>query len=176
MNDIPLTVEQREFASKWHNLIYTFLKQKGRSIDDYYDIVSFGYLRAVRRYLTEPELQQYSFSTIAWRAMESDLLRYYKSQSRKKRHAYVVSLNSYDGPVIWDEILFSSDKDMVQFETKLLLHDLEAIATRPQMAVVHMRSEGYSEREIAKKNNLPLARVRELMEETRMLLEEVCYG
>lgn len=176
MSEVPLTKEQRDFATKWHNLIYTYLNDKGLSEADYYDIVVFGFLRAVRRYFTEPELQRYSFSTIAWQAMECDLTNYYKRQFRQKRHASVVSLHSSNGLFTLEEVLPAPDKVMAQLETELLLHDLAAMASRQQMAVVRMKSAGYNMREIAKKESIPMKRVRELLEEIRALLEEVCYG
>ncbi len=176
MSEVPLTKEQRDFATKWHNLIYTFLNDKGLSEMDYYDIVVFGFLRAVKRYFTEPELQKYSFSTIAWQAMDSDLSNYYKRQFRQKRHANVVSLHSYDGAYTLEEILSTQDKVMAQLETELLLHDLATLASHQQMSVVRMRSAGYNMREIAKKESIPMKRVRELLEEIRVLLEDVCYG
>lgn len=176
MSDVPLTKEQRDFATKWHNLIYTFLNEKGLPVEDYYDIVVFGFLRAVRRYFTEPELLKYSFSTIAWQAMDCDLTNHYKSQFRQKRQAYMVSLHSYDGAYTLEDVLSAPDKVMAQLETELLLHDLAEQASRQHMAVVHMRSAGYNMREIAKKERIPMKRVRELLEEIRVLLEEVCYG
>ncbi len=179
MSEVPLTKEQREFAAKWHNLIYVFLREKGLPRDDYYDIVVFGYLRAAKRYFTDPVLQKYSFSTIAWQAMESDLASHYKRQSRKKRHACVVSLHSAiydDGQFAMEDLLSKQDAVMEQLETELLLHDLAAMASRQQMAVVRMKSAGYNMREIAKNQRIPMQRVRELLEEIRLLLEAVCYG
>lgn len=179
MNDVPLNKEQREFATKWHNLIYVFLREKGLPREDYYDIVVFGYLRAVKRYFTEPMLQKYSFSTIAWQAMESDLVGHYKSQTRQKRCACVVSLHSIapgKGPFTLEETLPGQDTIMEQLETELLLHDLAAMASRQQMAVVRMKSAGYNMREIAKSQRIPMQRVRELLDEIRLLLEVVCYG
>lgn len=176
MNDVPLTKEQRDFATKWHNLIYTFLNEKGLPAEDYYDIVVFGFLRAVRRYFTEPKLQNYSFSTIAWQAMQQSLSANRRAQNSQKRTASVVSLHSYYGPFTLEEILPSPDKVMAQLETELLLHDLAATATRQQMAVVRMRSAGYNMREIAKKESIPMKRVQELLEEIHGLLEGVCYG
>lgn len=177
MSEVPLTKEQRDFATKWHNLIYTFLHSKELPEEDYYDIVVFGFLQAVKEFYSKPDLQQkYSFSTIAWKKMECCLLNHYKSQFRQKRHAYVVSLHSYDGAYTLEEVLSAPDKVMAQLETDLLLHDLAAMASRQQMAVVRMRSAGYNMREIAKKESIPMKRVRELLEEIRLLLEEVCYG
>ena len=59
-----LTDEQRQFAAENHNLIYKYLWDRRLEIDDYYDIAVFGYLRAVKRYLTEPWLRRYQFSTV----------------------------------------------------------------------------------------------------------------
>lgn len=63
-----MTERQRRFAAKNHNLIYRYLHEKGWEVSEYYDIAAFGYLRAVRRYLTEPGLSIYAFSSIAWQA------------------------------------------------------------------------------------------------------------
>lgn len=72
MHDIPLNDTQRIFAEKNHNLVYKFLHKKNLPASEYYDIVIFGYLRAVQRYLTDPNLAGYSFATVAWRAMEGE--------------------------------------------------------------------------------------------------------
>ena len=60
-----LSPEQRQFAAEQHNLIYAYLKEKGLYHEEYYDIAALGYLQAVKRYLTQPALRQYAFSTIA---------------------------------------------------------------------------------------------------------------
>mgnify|MGYP000057872604 CR=1 FL=1 len=57
MHDIPLNDTQRIFADKNHNLVYKFLHEKNLPASEYYDIVIFGYLRAVQRYLTDRTLQ-----------------------------------------------------------------------------------------------------------------------
>lgn len=59
MHDIPLNDTQRIFADKNHNLVYKFLHEKNLPASEYYDIVIFGYLRAVQRYLTDPNLAGY---------------------------------------------------------------------------------------------------------------------
>lgn len=74
MHDIPLNDTQRIFADKNHNLVYKFLHEKNLPASEYYDIVIFGYLRAVQRYLSEPNLAGYSFATVAWRAMEGEVV------------------------------------------------------------------------------------------------------
>ena len=179
MNEVPLTREQREFATKWHNLIYSLLNEKGLPEEDYYDIVVFGFLRAVRRYFTEPALQQYAFSTIAWQAMESDLSNHYKAKYRQKRNGYTISIHTLtygSEPVQLEEALSAPDQMMMQLETELLLHDLAQRATRQQMAVMHMRSAGYNMREIAQRQSIPMKRVQEMLGEIHDLLMVVCHG
>lgn len=179
MNEVPLTREQREFATKWHNLIYAFLNEKGLPEGDYYDVVVFGFLRAVRRYFTEPDLLQYSFSTIAWRSMECDLKNHRQMQERQKRRACTVSLHSQNNGREYtslEESLSSPNQLMLQLETELLLHNLAQRATRQQMAIVQLRSAGYNMREIARTQSIPMKRVQELLSEIRDLLAVVCHG
>ena len=58
MYEIPLTLEQKIFATQNHDLIFKFLNEKHLSEDEFYDIVVFGYLRSVQRFFSEPNLQQ----------------------------------------------------------------------------------------------------------------------
>ena len=83
--DGPLTEEQRRFAEQNHALVYKFLHQHGLSVDEYYDIVIFGFLLAVQRYLTDASLAPYAFSTVAWSAMESALRNHRRTARRKLR-------------------------------------------------------------------------------------------
>ena len=48
-----LTDTERLFAEERHALIYKFLNTNGLPEDEFYDVVAFGYLRAVRRYHRE---------------------------------------------------------------------------------------------------------------------------
>ena len=59
--NLPLTEAESEFAAEHHSVIYGYLRKAGLPEDDFYDVVVFGYLRAVRKYLARPELRKYSF-------------------------------------------------------------------------------------------------------------------
>ena len=61
MGNNPLTPEQVCFAAKHHRLIYKYLKKRQLSKEEYYDIVVFGYLKAVQDYFCKEDLQQYAF-------------------------------------------------------------------------------------------------------------------
>ena len=66
----PFTKEEQQFAEDNHGIIYTFLNEKQLSEDDYYDVVVFGYLRAVQEYFDNKRICKYKFSTLAWKRMQ----------------------------------------------------------------------------------------------------------
>ena len=61
--EVPLTKEQQEFAAEHHGLVYRFLNDNHLPEDEFYDVVIFPYLKAVRDYCDNTSAQEYSFST-----------------------------------------------------------------------------------------------------------------
>lgn len=177
MRDIPLTPEQRLFAAENHDLVYAFLNDKHLSENDFYDVIIFGYLDAVRRYFANPHLQQYSFGTVAWGGMQGTLANYKRSMHRQKRTATVISIHvpRYDDGLPLEETIESPDELMRQLETRLLLHDLARHVSRQQMDMVRLRGSGYSDRDIARKHNVSMDQVRKLLNEVRLTLKALCY-
>lgn len=176
MSDIPLTPEQRLFAADNHDLVYAFLRERNLPENEYYDIVIFGFLRAVRRYFTEAALRQYKFSTIAWNCMYVDLFNYLKAQHRQKRTATVVSIHiSKHDDLPLEEAIAGTDELMQQLETRLLLHDLASRVSKQQMDMVRLRNSGYSDRDIAQKQNISMSQVKKLLNEVRLVLKAMYY-
>lgn len=129
-----LTEIQKDFAARHHSLIYTYLIRRQLDIPAYYDIAALGYLQAVRRYLTQPQLACYPFSTLAWRAMRRSLAVYFRAEQRQ----LAVRLRLSDclrekEALLWQEL-----------DAHLLLVDLLRIATPEQRALVRLRLEGHS--------------------------------
>jgi hypothetical protein len=79
----PLTQIEADYAAEHHDLIYAFLRKNHYPVDEYYDVVVFGYLRAVRKYLSREELRSYAFSTIAFAAMRSSMGNHRASADRR---------------------------------------------------------------------------------------------
>lgn len=50
----PMTQEERQFAEQNHSLVTEFIRKKHLAMNDYYDIVIFGYLSAVQQYFRNP--------------------------------------------------------------------------------------------------------------------------
>ena len=173
----PLTREERRFAAEHHGLVYKFLHENHLATEDFYDVVIFGYLKAVQIYFSKPELQKYSFTTIAWRKMHGYLMNYLRTQHRRKRSAEVISIHAgVDAKSLpLEETLFKPDSLMLQFETELLLHDLAGRISAQQMDMIRMKSDGYGIRDIARSQNIPMKRVKEILEDVRQILMELCY-
>lgn len=176
--EIPLTPEQKIFAAQNHDLVYKFLQKRNLPIEDFYDVIVFGYLHSVYRFFSEPQLKQYAFGTVAWKEMYYALNDYKKAMYCQKRNAEVLSLHSEfdDGDSVLEETIVSGSDDlMTQLEINLILHDLAKRVSKQQMEIVKMRAHGYSLRDIATRQNTSAKRIRKLLEEIRSVLTELCY-
>jgi len=143
-----LTPAQSDFAAEHYHLIDEFLRIKGYPSDDFFDVVVFGFLRAVRRYTEREDLrQEYKFKTIAFRCMRDDLFEHHQHESRAKRSAEICQ---------YDEETHSPDTGDNVWECFIRKHDAETaisrlaeILTPMQRKVVHLKGDGYCYQEIA---------------------------
>lgn len=120
---------------------------------EYYDIAAFGYLSAVRRYLTQPKLRQYAFSTIAWRSMGRSIASFHRAEAQRRsaEQRYMASVPVND--------------PMEELEVRLILHDLASSTNRPQYELAALRLQGYSIAETARRCGMTPKRVRKLLKE-----------
>ena len=138
-----MTEEQRQFAADRHNLIFTFLHEKGWAPGEYYDIAAFGFLRAVMRYLSEPRLRQYAFSTVAWRSMGQSIASYHRAEARRleSEQRYIQTVQPHNADP-YEEL-----------EANLILHDLVSMTSEEQyrLAIAETaRSQGMSPKRVRK--------------------------
>ena len=107
--DFKLTDRQREFAEKNHYVLENFLEFRHLPKEEFYDVVVFRFLRAVKEYDEREDLKAYSFASIAKNHMRSALSCYY---AKKKREGRVLSLDY----MITDTLAFADiipdDRDM----------------------------------------------------------------
>lgn len=88
-----LTERQEQFLAKYHYLVEDFLKYRGLPMDEFYDVVIFRFLRAVKQYDEREDLKQYKFSTIANNAMSWALASYFGEEKDKKGNVQILSLD-----------------------------------------------------------------------------------
>ena len=181
MNDAltPLTPEESVFAAEQHRLIFSFLDRNGLAERDYYDVVAFGFLKAVQRYHRDPKLQRYAFSTIAWRSMKSSMNLELRSSGTKKRSAQTISLEDPmpNGDKLTVETWLSmEDKALLAFETAQLIQELGKRVSKEQMEIIRMRIAGYSMRLIAKALGMTVREVSATLAGLFNVVMDVCYG
>lgn len=147
-NDIPLTEEQSAFAGEHESLIGKYLGIRRLPKDEYYDVVVFGYLRAVRNYLTIPRLQEYRFATIAFRAMSCELSNHFRAQRAAMRHATVLEYNEDRHAISLEDPVATAvecAEDLAQTRRQIS----RCLSTK-QNKIIRLKVSGYSVREAAK--------------------------
>ena len=129
------------------------MNEQGWDDREYYDIAAFGYLSAVRRYLTQPGLRRYAFSTIAWRSMRRSIAAFHRAEAQRRQaeRRYQEAVPKRD--------------PMEELEARLFLHDLASVASRPQYELAALRLQGCSIAEAARQRGMTPKRVRRLLKE-----------
>ena len=158
---MPLSAEESAFAGAHHELIHRFLRRHKLPEDDFYDVAVFGYLRAVRKYLARPELRQYQFSTIAFRAMSCDVHHSREYWKRAKRRGLVIPLNE---DMDTDDL---RDTTVELVDNVIDLGELGRRLTPRQRRIAMLRADGYNDREIAGSCGIRPKDVAAEMEEAR---------
>ena len=174
----PFTKKEQQFAEKNHDLVYAFLNEKKLSEDDYYDVVVFGYLKAVKANFDKSRTKKCSFSTLAWSKMQGELSNYYKYLDSSKRNATVISfdepIDSEDGLCIADTI--SYDDVMSELKEELLMHELARRLPPREMRIVKMKVRGDKMHEIAKAERLTFQEINRLLNSIYPMVRKIFYG
>ncbi len=172
-----LTHLQKQFAEEHQNIVFRFLNRKGLSIEDYYDIVIFGYLQAVQEYDENPALSRFRFTTIAWTRMEDCLYRHYTYENRPKRKAPTVSIHSYThaGRTL-DEILPDRRKGLQeQAADRLFAMEVLSCLTDTERQMVHLKADGLTCREIAERLSTTVSGINGRFHRMRVRLMEMNF-
>ena len=161
----PLTEQERRFAEEHHSMVFRYLARKGLPESEYYDIVVFGYLNGVQKYCRDEELrQQYSFSTIAWNAMNTCFFNHERDKARPKNRAAVLSLHeSLDSPFLLEEMI-SDARDYAE-ETLSAMRIQETISSfeQTEREIVRLLMEGYAKSEVRRQLGLTAGQMKNLI-------------
>ena len=149
----PLTPEQQTFAEEHHDFIYTYLRCRRLSVQDFYDSAVFGYLEAVQEYLEKPHLQEYCFEAVATVAMRSAIAEEFKSQYRQRQTALLKE--DLHASLSLDEFLPERQQYIAEaMDNRNYLVHLFACMTPKEKEVVHLKADGLTYREIADQCNI----------------------
>lgn len=157
-SDFTLTKEEQDFATEHHDLIMVHLAVNHLRFDDWYDVLVFGYLKAVRTWFHRPQVRKWAFATIAKVEMRSAMIKHLRDENRAKRRGVVISL---DAPLKEDETatlygLIASGEDVEeQAVFEMLFESLASSLTTKEKAVLRLQSEGYTLTGISRELTLP---------------------
>ena len=170
-----MTTLQKQFAEEHQDSLFRFLSHKGLPVEDYYDIVIFGYLQAVQEYDENPALSRFQFSTIAWTKMSDCLSKHFSYENKPKRKAPTVSIHTYtsDGLAL-DEILPDRRKDLqAQTADRLFAMEVLSCLTETERQMVHLKADGLTCREIAEVFSTTVHSINGQFRRMRMRLTEM---
>lgn len=149
-----LTESEKKFAEENHNLVYGFLHRYKYSIEEYYNVVIFGYLKAVQIYHRRKDLQnKYDFPFIAWQYMRSEIGHFFESERTQKRtlpeksFSLNTEIKREDGTIeICDVAGGKTAEDDVM--EKMLIANIMENFTDVQRKIAELKIDGYSNREV----------------------------
>jgi len=101
--DRPLTPKEAQFATDNINIVWRYLDSQGLNRSEWFDVVIFRYLLAVKRWFALPDLQQFKFVTVAYKAMRSAV-----GHEREKRAREPLTVSLYE-PIPGTDDLFYID-------------------------------------------------------------------
>lgn len=83
----PLTAEEKAFSADLenYNQLFKYMRINKLDQEEWYDILILHYLRAVKKYLNIPHLQEYEFSTVLFKTLDSARSNHYKAMNTQKR-------------------------------------------------------------------------------------------
>ena len=149
----PLSNRKIRFAEKNHKLVYAFLQEQRYDPGDYYDLAVMGYLRAVERYCSHAYLRRFSFSTVAYRAMQQSIVSWKRGESRRRQ-----AEEAYCALYGRRETVCDAELSEAYF-----FSELQKCGTPQQAAFALLRLHGYSIAEIAARYKLDPRRVRRML-------------
>ena len=152
----PMTQAEREFAEQHHDMVIDYLRYRRLPMDDFYDVVIFGYLSAVQQYFRNPPAGV-KFKAMAFRAMKDAILREGEYHARAKRRGITVGLD--------DAALTDHRQDTEQqIEGKALLEQAASVATPKEAKIIGFLLDGFALHEAARLLKIPMAAAESCME------------
>jgi RNA polymerase sigma factor (sigma-70 family) len=148
-----LSDEQREFVTKNHNLIYSFLKANNLEIEEWYDLAAIGLCKAALTYKDDVS----KFSTYAYKCMWNQVMM----EKRKQR----AICRADDKAVLYYDAMFDCgfDGDECSFlslipdlkcdtgrqaEIRLILYEIYQGLNEKDSMIFNMLIRGYTQKQI----------------------------
>ena len=172
----PLTEMEKRMAEENHNLVYSFLHRHGYSIEEFYNVVIFGYLRGIQVYNRKEDIRKkYQLAFICERNMLAETKDYFRSQNSQKRKPMEITVsldinyaetdniyNLVSGKSVEDEVLESKQVD-----------DMMENLSEVQRDILKLKLEGYDNKEILSLLGIPSSSFYKEMNRIKVIMEKL---
>lgn len=147
----PLSEHEKQQAENNHNLVYSFLHRHGYDMENFYDVVIFGYLKAIQVYNRREDLQKkYQLAFICEQYMRSAMENYRRTENAQKRKPTekMISLDAdYAETENFYNCVGGKSAEAVLMETESIESILENLS-ETQREITVMKIKGYVNKEI----------------------------
>lgn len=172
----PLSEMEKRQAEEHHGLVYSFLHRHGYSIEEFYNIAIFGYLKGIQIYNRREDLKEkYLLAFICEQYMRAEIKDHFRVQNAQKRKPTetIISLNSnytetdnlynlVGGKYVEDELM----------ETELLKEICEKLSA-VQHSILKLKLEGYSNKEVYLSLGIPVSTYYKELDRMKVIFEEL---
>ncbi len=157
-----LTEQERDFAEKNHNLIYTFLHRNHLEIDEFYEPAAFGFLRAVVKYHRLPWLKEkYEFYNIAWNCLRTNVGNEIDAKRRRTSHIAYSFDNFVNNDTPYGEFPADDRDGFWQLEQELEIQRFLALIapalSKRQQVQIALKLLGCKRKDIAKRQGISVS-------------------
>lgn len=146
-----LTVYEQMEVERNHDLVYSFLRRNGYSIEDYYNIAIWGYIKAVQVYHRRKDLRsKCNLEFVCNQYMRAEISNYRRVESAKKRKPaeIILSLDAdYDNEENLYNYIGGKTLEAEYMEMEQLKEMLEKLSII-QRKIAELKMEGYCNREV----------------------------
>ena len=147
----PLTEHEKQQAEEHHGLVYSFLHRHGYELEKFYDVVIFGYLKAIQVYNRREDLQKnYQLAFICEQYMRSEIGNYFRTETAQKRKPTenIISLDAdYAETENFYNCVGGKSAEVVLMESESIGYILENLS-EIQRKITVMKVKGYGNKEI----------------------------
>ena len=147
----PLSEHEKQQAENNHSLVYSFLHRHGYDMENFYDVVVFGFLKGIQAYNCREDLRKkYQLAFICEQYMRSEIGNYFRTENAQKRKPTkkIISLDAdYAESENFYNCVGGKSGETVLMESESIGGILENLS-ETQRKITVMKIKGYGNKEI----------------------------
>lgn len=146
-----LTEQEKREAEKNHSLVYSFLHRHKYSIEEFYNVVIFGFLKGIQVYYRREDLRKkYQLAFICEQYMRAEIGNHFKMENSKKRkpEEAIISLDADYAETENLQNCIGGKSSETEVMEKLLLMELMENTTESQRKIIELKLDGYNNTEV----------------------------